>query len=253
MSPKKISLIASLLAMVSIGVIARERPSAPAAIPAVGGSEGSSGISGRITFEGTPLAFKEVHNLSKDPVCAAAHKEPVYLEDGKVNTDGTLPNAFVYIKSGAEKLHFGIPAKPALLDQVGCIYAPHVLGVMVGQELDIASSDPTTHNVRITPSTNPEWNHSQPPGGAPLKKKFSRPEIMIPVDCNQHPWMSAYIGVTSNPFFAVSAGDGKFSIVDVPAGEYTLAVWTATFGTQERKVTVATGQAATVDFVFKAQ
>lgn len=85
-----------------------------------------------------------------------------------------------------------------------------------------------------------------------MKKKFSRPEIMIPVDWNKHPWMNAYLSVTSNPFFAVSAGDGKFSIADVPAGEYTLGVWTATFGTQERKVTVQPGQSVTVDFTFRA-
>jgi carboxypeptidase family protein len=251
MSAKSISLVASFL-VVSIGVIARERAGVPAATPAVGQSAGAGSLSGRITFEGTPPAPKEVRHLSKDPVCAAAHKAPVYLEDGKVNNDGSLPNAFVYIKSGAEKLHFQSPSKPAVLDQIGCIYTPHVLGVMVGQELDIISSDPTTHNVHVTPSVNPQWNHSQPPGGARLKKKFPHVEIMIPVDCNQHPWMSAYIGVTSNPFFAVSASDGKFSIADIPAGEYTLAVWTATFGTQERRITLQPGQGVVADFVFKA-
>jgi plastocyanin len=250
---KKTLAIAILLVVVSMGVAPWERAAAPTATPAAGQPEAVGGISGRISFEGAPPAPKQIHNLSKDPVCASAHKSPVYLEDGRVNSDGTLPNAFVYIQSGAEKLHFRIPSKPAVLDQVGCVYTPHVLGVMVGQELDIVSSDPTTHNVRITPQNNPEWNHSQPPGGAPLRKKFSRPEIMIPVDCNQHPWMDAYIGVTSNPFFSVSGSDGKFLIADVPAGEYTLAVWTAKFGTQERRITVQPGQTASADFIFKAR
>ncbi len=253
MNAKKSLVVAILLVVASFAVAAWERGAASKMTPNAGQPESLGGIAGRINFEGTPPARKEVTHLSKDPVCAAAHKDPVYLEDGKVNSDGTVPNAFIYIKSGAEKLHLRPPAKPAVLDQVGCIYTPHVLGVMVGQELDIASSDPTTHNVRITARNNPGWNHSQPPGGAPLKKKFAHPEIMISVDCNQHPWMEAYIGVTSNPFFATSGSDGKFSIADVPAGEYTLAVWTSQFGTQEQKVTVQAGQTTTADFNVKAQ
>src|SRR5207249_10012011 len=91
--------------------------------------------------------------------------------------------------AGAEKHNFSVPAKPVILDQHGCVYEPHVLGVMAGQELRVLSSDATTHNIHPMPKENREWNQSQPPGAPPLIKRFTHPEIMIPVKCNQHPWM----------------------------------------------------------------
>jgi hypothetical protein len=102
------------------------------------------------------------------------------------------------------------------------------------------------------PKDNREWNMSQAPGAAPIEQKFARPEIMVPVKCNQHPWMRAYIGVTSNPFYAVSGADGTFTIKGLPPGDYTIEAWTATFGTQEQKVTVGPKESKTADFKFKA-
>ena len=213
------------------------------------GQAASAQMSGRIYFKGTKPKLARIQ-MDQDPVCAAEDTEPVYVQDGAVNSDGTLPNVFVYIKSGLQQSNFPVPSQPAVLDQRGCIYVPHVLGVMVGQELKVISSDPTTHNVHVLPKDNREWNQSQIPGAAPIVKKFTHPEIMIPVKCNQHPWMRAYIGVTSNPFFAVTGSDGTFTIKGLPAGNYTLAAWTATFGTQEQNVSVQAGQSATADFTF---
>ncbi len=244
--PLAIFFVSASLALYGWEKAASKGPSHPPAESAAVGE-----ISGRIVFEGTPPALEKM-DMSKDPVCAAEHRDPVYMEDGKVNTGGTLPDVFVYVKSGHEHLKFPAPSNPVKLDQVGCVYTPHVLGVMVGQTLDIFSSDPTTHNVHFLSKINPEWNQSQTPGAAPLKKRFLRPEIMISVECNRHPWMWAYIGVTSNPFFAVTGGDGKFEIRKVPPGEYTLAAWTATFGTQDQKVTVQANQTVTANFVFKS-
>jgi hypothetical protein len=133
------------------------------------------------------------------------------------------------------------------------MYRPHVLGLIAGQQLRIVSSDPTTHNIHPQPKDNRERNQSQPPGAAALLKKFARPEIMIPVKCNQHPWMHAYIGVIRNPFYAVTGNEGTFVLKGLPPGEYTLAAWTATSGTQEQKVTITPGQSTTANFTFKAQ
>ena len=208
-------------------------------------------ITGKVAFEGTPPKTTPII-MAKDPVCSASHDEPVYAEDGAVNSNGTLPNVFIYVKEGAEKFNFPVPSAPATLDQRGCLYRPHVLGIMAGQELRIVSRDPTTHNIHPLPKDNREWNQSQPPGAAPLLKKFARPEIMISVKCNQHPWMRAYIGVTRNPFYAVTGNEGTFALKGLPPGQYTLATWTATFGTQEQKVTVRPGESTTVNFTFKA-
>ena len=124
---------------------------------------------------------------------------------------------------------------------------------MVGQTLNVVSSDATTHNIHPMPKDNREWNMSQAPGAAPIEQKFARPEIMVPVKCNQHPWMRAYIGVTSNLVLrsnwersAPSRSKG------LPPGDYTIEAWTATFGTQDQNVTVGPKESKTLDFKFKA-
>ena len=208
-------------------------------------------VTGKINFQGTKPKLARLM-MDQDPACMQKHSGPVLAEDGAVNDNGTLPNVFIYVKSGAEKYTFAVPGEPVELDQDGCMYKPHVLGVQVGQTLSILTKDPTTHNIHPMPKDNREWNVSQAPNAAPLQQKFSRPEVMIPVKCNQHPWMKAYIGVTKHPFFAVTGSDGTYTIQGLPPGDYTIEAWTATFGTQEQKVTVAAQESKTLDFTFKS-
>ena len=141
-------------------------------------------ITGKVSFEGAKPKLKRIM-MDQDPVCVKKHSGPVYFEDGEVNSNGTLPNVFVYVKSGAEKYTFATPSDPVTLDQDGCMYTPHVLGVMTGQTLKVVSSDATTHNIHPMPKDNREWNESQPPGAAPIEKTFARPEIMIPNVCTR--------------------------------------------------------------------
>ncbi len=226
-----------------------ENPATPAATPIDQATVGE--VDGKISFDGAKPKQQRIM-MDQDPVCVQKHAGAVFAEDGEVSGNGTLPNAFVYVKSGAEKYTFAPPPDPVVLDQDGCMYKPHVLGIMVGQTLKIVSSDATTHNIHPMPKDNREWNMSQAPGAAPIEQKFARPEIMVPVKCNQHPWMRAWIGVTSNPFFAVSGGDGTFTIKGLPPGDYTIEAWTATFGTQEQQVSVGAKETKTVEFKFKA-
>jgi plastocyanin len=160
-----------------------------------------------------------------------------------------LSNVFVWVKSGP------LPASPAptvraKLDQVKCLYVPHVLGVMVGQEIEITNSDPVNHNIHPIPQTNREWNESQPPQGEVKVKSFPQQELMIPFKCNVHPWMRAYVNVVPHAFFAVTSSDGRFEIKGLPAGEYVIEAVHEKFGAQEVKVTVGT-DAKTADFTFK--
>lgn len=215
-----------------------------------GSPQSTGSITGKILFQGTPPERRKL-NMSADPVCAARNPEPVLAEDGAVNSNGTLPNAFVYLKNVSGSLM--PPATPVVLDQKDCMYLPHVLGVMVGHPLKIVSSDPTTHNIHFMSTQNPNFNQTQPPGAPALIHKFMHAEIMITVHCNEHPWMSAYLAVTSNPFYTVTGAEGTFTIKNVPPGEYTLASWTATFGTQDQKVAVRAGQSTEVNFTFKSQ
>jgi len=148
---------------------------------------------------------------------------------------------------------FHVPQRPVVLDQQGCLFVPHVLGIMVGQILKVLNSDFTTHNIHVLPKYNLQWNKSRPPGAAPFYEKFLHPEIMIPVKCNEHPWMNAYIGVVSNPFYDTTGTNGTFTIKGVPAGEYIIEAWTATLGTQEKKVRVRSHQTTTLDFTLGRQ
>ncbi|HKV81542.1 MAG TPA: carboxypeptidase regulatory-like domain-containing protein [Candidatus Sulfotelmatobacter sp.] len=207
-------------------------------------------ITGKVSFAGEKPQLPVIH-MDQDPVCVSKHNTPVHVDDGEVNANATLPNVFVYIKEGAENYRFATPTQPVTLDQNGCMYQPHVVGVMVGQDLHIISSDQTTHNIHPMPKDNREWNESQPPGAAPLDKQFVHSEIMIPVKCNQHPWMKAYVGVVKNPFYDVTGSDGTFTIKGIPPGDYTLEAWTATFGVQDQKLTVAPKATETVNFTFK--
>jgi hypothetical protein len=170
-----------------------------------------------------------------------------------VVNDGKLQNVYVYVKSGLPTgVTFPVPATEAELDQHGCRYQPHVLGVMTNQKLKIVNSDPTNHNIHPTPKENREWNESQPPSAPPIIKTFARKEVLIPVKCNQHAWMKAYIGVLDHPYFAVSGKDGTFTIKGLPPGEYEIEAWHEKFGSKTTKVTVPEKADAKADFSFDA-
>jgi len=206
-------------------------------------------VTGSAAFSGTAPAKTEI-NMAADPTCAAAHAEPTFTEETVVNSNNTLKNVFVYVKTGLEGQTFPAPAVPATLDQSGCHYTPHVTGVMVGQPLEIINSDATLHNVHSMAKESKEFNLGMPIKGMKIKKTFEKPEIMVKMKCDVHPWMSAYIGVLTHPFFAVTGDDGSFEIKDLPAGTYTLEAWHETLGAQTAEVTVAEGQAATASFSF---
>ena len=202
-------------------------------------------VQGTIKFAG--VAPKPVKiDMSQDPACKGANTAEDLVVD-----NGNLANVFVYVKDGLDNYSFTPPQGPAQLDQQGCRYHPHVLGVMAGQTVEVINSDPTTHNIHPTPKDNREWNESQPPKAAPIEKSFARQEIMLPVKCNQHPWMKMYINVVKTPFFAVTDKDGKFEIKGLPPGTYTLAAVQEKLGEQDQKITIAPKGSQTADFTFK--
>ena len=219
------------------------------------GDEGT--ITGSVAYNGTPPAPKKI-DTSADAVCAQRNPN-LESEDNKV-TNGKLANVFVYIKDGTladgtkiSGWEFPIPTDPVVLDQSGCHYVPHVIGIRTNQTLKITNSDPTQHNIHPSPKINEEWNQSQANGAAPIEKKFTRAETLIPVKCNQHPWMKSYVGVLKHSFFAVSAADGTFTIKGVPAGTYTVVAWHegGANGTEQTKqVKVDAKGSATAEFAF---
>jgi plastocyanin len=184
--------------------------------------------------------------MSQDPACKGMNMAENVVADGN-----KLANVFVYVKDGLGNRTFDVPKDPETIDQSGCRYHPHVLGVMAGQTLKIVNSDPTTHNIHPTPADNREWNESQPPQSAALEKSFAREEIMLPVKCNQHPWMKMYINVVKSPFYAVTDKSGKYEIKGLPPGDYTIAFVQEKLGEQDQKITVAAKDSKTVDQTFK--
>ncbi len=218
------------------------------------GNEGT--ITGRVLLNGAAPALIPI-DISADAACA--QKNPNLRTEDLLSSNGGLQNAFVYIKSGTTSsgsdftdMDFGAPSSPVTLDQNGCHYVPHVLGMMVNQRLQVTNSDPTVHNVHAMPRTNVEWNQSQPQGAPPIVKTFQHAETLIPVKCNQHPWMKAYVAVLSHPFFAVSASDGRFEIRGVPPGRYTVVAWHEKLGEQTMNVVVGRGASTSADFTFNA-
>lgn len=186
--------------------------------------------------------------MDADPVCTSLHDGAVHTEK-VVESDGNLANVFVYVKEGLTG-SYSAPGDSKLLDQKGCLYTPHVSGVQVGQTLVIRNSDETLHNVHAMPKANAEFNNGQPFQGMELEHSFDNVEVMVPLKCDVHPWMSSYIGVMDHPFYAVSGTDGSFSIDGLPVGDYVLEAWHEELGTKTMSVSVTDGGTAdaSVDF-----
>jgi len=218
---------------------------APAATPIDPNTVAS--VSGTVKLDGTAPKPAKI-DMSQDPACKGTNTSETIVADG-----GNLANVFVYVKDGLGDRTFDVPKDTATIDQKGCQYHPHVLGVMTGQNIEIKNDDPTTHNIHPTPKDNREWNESQAPGAPAAEKSFAREEILLPVKCNQHPWMKMYVNVVKNPFFAVTDKDGKYEIKGLPPGSYTLAFEQEKLGETTQQVTLAAKDSKTVDATFKMQ
>ena len=132
------------------------------------------------------------------------------------------------------------------------MYKPHVLGIQAGQKLKITSSDATAHNIHPLPRENREWNVSQAAGADPIMQSFDKPEVSVPVKCNQHPWMRAYVHVLSHPFYAVTGDSGEFTIKGLPPGKYEIEAVHEQYGALNETIEVPANQTATVNFTYKA-
>jgi plastocyanin len=208
----------------------------------------------KLEFPGGKKPGRKKIQMAADPVCAGKHADgPAFSEVVVVEDDGGLHNVFVYVKKGLEGTKFDTPSEGAVLDQHGCVYKPHVLGVMAGQSITVLNSDGTLHNIHPKPQNSAEVNRAMPKFLKKTTISFANPEVMIPVKCDVHPWMQSYIGVMEHPFFAVSGEGGKFDISGLPAGTYTVEAWheSERLGTMTEEITVAEGESKTLDFMFK--
>jgi plastocyanin len=223
---------------------------ADASLPVAHVDEATAGtISGRVLFSGVAPAMPVI-DMSSNPQCERQHHTPRKAETVVVNANKTLRNVFVWIKEGLPLARWTPPAESAKLDQIGCIYEPHVLGIMEGQQLEILNSDPVNHNVHAESQVNAAWNESQAPRAEHKFKRFDTAEVLFPVTCSVHPWMRSYIGVSPHPFFAVTGEDGSFTLKGVPPGTYTIEAVHEKYGRKEGKLTLVPSGNAVLDFAY---
>ena len=245
-----LTLIAGLAMLVGGvgGSPARSNAASDAAVKS--GSSSAGSVVGRVRFEGLRPAPTRI-NMSADPSCAKQHPGAVVNEEFMIGNDGALGNVVVFVSDGLGGRSFDVPAEAVVVEQKGCVYMPHVLAVQANQKLKVVNSDNTLHNIHPIPANNREWNRAEP-AGASLEETFAREEIAIPVKCNVHPWMRGYIAVFKHPFFAVTGKDGSFDLRNLPPGEYTVKAWHEKLGSATQAITVTSGEAKKIDFLFKA-
>lgn len=231
----RLSLVAGLVAVL--------------ALPGV--AVAASTINGTITFTGKPPALKPL-STEAEPAC---HKKnggkPAPNEALVLGSGNTMGNILVFVSKGVPAgKTYPAPKTPVTLDQDGCVYKPHVMGIMVGQPYRILNSDGILHNVHTLPKVNPSFNRGQPGTVREMTTSFPKPENVFQIKCDVHPWMQAYIGVFTHPFFSVTGTDGKFSISGLEAGTYEITAWHERLGTQSASLTVTGSDTKTQDFKF---
>jgi plastocyanin len=210
------------------------------------GSQGVAEVMGTVSFEGT-APERMLMDMGADELC---HGEGT-MDPTLIVNDGKMENVFVYVSKAPKSMTYPKGTGSVMLNQVGCMYEPHVLGLQKGQTLSISNGDDVTHNVHSFSKKNKVFNKSQPKGMDPINETFKRSEDQFAVRCDIHKWMSSFICVTDYPFFAVSAADGKYNLGKLPAGEYELTATHETLGKKTAMVTVSASGASTVDFSFK--
>lgn len=249
MRPGSILAVALAAGLAACSETSQKPPPVPSdAIPA-GTALGSGTITGRAIYAG-PAKESVVINMSSDATCHHKQVQEPRKEDLVVGPGGALENVFVRVAAGLEGKHFAPPGVAVTLDQRGCTYRPHVVGVQVGQQLLLINSDPTLHNVHTLSQANKPFNFGMAVEGQKSARYFHAPEVMVKTKCDVHPWMAAYIGVIEHPYFAVTSEDGRFTIKGLPAGEYKIEAWTETLGTQWQTVKLADGELRELTFTF---
>ncbi len=206
---------------------------------------GDGTILGEVLLTGAPPSMQPL-KLGADPICAGASSR----DEQVIATDGKLENVFVRLTDGPRQPP---PSEPVVIDQVSCVFRPRIQGAIRGQTMQIRNGDRTLHNVHGYSGTSTLFNYAQPATSHPVERGFPDGARLIKLKCDVHPWMTAYILVTDNDYFAVSGRDGSFSIQGIPAGSYHLEAWHERFGVKTAKVTLGKGETARVAFSYSPE
>lgn len=227
----------------------------------IGGGDqaGDATVTGVVKFKGEQPPRDPIKEMTGNAFCKEACKDnPPPHEKwvfGKNGDQVTFQNVLVHVTKGLEGKTFTPPATPVVIDQVKCVYTPHVVAVMAGQPLEIRNSDEILHNVLANPRSNAPFNEGMPSAGTKIVKLFKNPEMKLDLRCFMHPWMVGYVHVMAHPYYAVTQTDGTFTIKGLPPGDYELSVVheSSRFAAEPATVTVkvAAGETKKIEFTYE--
>jgi plastocyanin len=240
----------ALLTVMTMASALFARQSVSKGMAAAQGPAGTARVVVKVVLNGSaPMPVKIP--TAADPYCAKAHQaEPLLSQTVQVGADGALMNTLVFAKDGVSG-SYPVPQTPVTLDQKGCVYIPHVMGMMAGQPLLILNSDATLHNIHPLPVINAGFNIGMPIQGMKQTRVFPKAEPVFHVKCDVHPWMSAYIATFTHPFFGVSNTLGTVELSNLPAGTFQIQAWHEKYGVQTQAVSVSAGETKQLTFAYK--
>jgi len=210
--------------------------------------QGTGTIKGHVRLSGKSPG-NTVIRMGVDPMCGSINAGKRVIQEAVLTSaDGGLKNAFVKLQGTFPQTP--VPRQPVILDERGCVYVPRVIGMRVGQTLQIRNDDPLQHNVHSMSDHNNNINVGQATSGIVSELRPKSEEVMLRFGCDIHRWMTAYVGVVSHPYFAVSGEGGTFEIDNVPAGTQTIQVWHEVYGLLTKTVRVQGGAIANVEFSY---
>lgn len=205
-------------------------------------------IKGHVRLNGKPPG-NVVIRMGMDPMCVKMNAgKRVVQETVAAAVDGSLANVFVTV--AGKFAPAPVPTSAVLIDQRGCVYTPRVVGLRLGQTLQVNNSDTLLHNVHALSARSNGFNASQPKAGVVLQQVPKEEEIMLRLKCDIHSWMTAYIGVVAHPYFAVTGSTGTFEIPDVPVGTREVQFWHEQYGVLSKRVEVKAGATTTIDLAY---
>ena len=241
-------LVSSALAMAVVVLCTDAAHAAKAKYKTVDLTE-SGTIVGIVTFEGESRRPEKLKIKSNDQIC---HRESLYKEDLVVSEDKKVKWAVASIKKirAGKPFPKEKPDEPVTLDQTGCRFVPHVVIVPARQTLRILNSDAILHNVHPVAKKNQSFNKAMTPHMKQMDVSFKRGE-RVPVKCDVHDWMRAWIIVTEHPYFGITGDNGEFRLEDVPVGKHAIEVWHESLGKQKIQVVVEAGKETRIEIKFK--
>jgi len=245
---REIGIIGFLSVALLMSGCKREAPQASPSTNVVAPSANGPLVSGRVILQGTPPPPR---TIVLDPMCGKLHTNAPTEADYRVGEGNGFADVFVYLQGVPDGIGATPEGEAPLLDQQGCLYAPKVFGVLVNQKFKIRNSDALMHNVHAVPKTNGEFNFAQPVKGQVNEKAFSKPEVLLRIKCDVHPWMNTFVGVVPHKFFAVTDDKGHFRLpYGLPPGKYTIEAVHPKAGRVSQEITVTEGENKPVELTL---